>query len=207
MENVEELSNEQIDELNLRCYDNQADRWNRFPMKEFLPPLSLKYHRSELGKSLLDIGSGVGTIAQWADDQGFDVLCLDPSSEMVKRTREKGLATLQTTIQDYNDKRSFAVVLAILSLHHMRRSDCRVQIEKIAGLIPSGGLFVMAMREGTAEEIIERESGFPRFFANYTEEELLEMTKPHFDLLDFRRTPSVTTNFKTNSITFILRKT
>lgn len=80
-----ELSTQAINALNQRCYDARADYWDRFPFADFLPPAIQRTFPSPKGKKALDIGSGTGKLALWLKNQGFDVICLDPSNEMVKR--------------------------------------------------------------------------------------------------------------------------
>jgi 2-polyprenyl-3-methyl-5-hydroxy-6-metoxy-1,4-benzoquinol methylase len=90
-----------IDELNRTCYDHRAETWNRFPFPEVLPQFVLNYSHSGVSKRVLDIGSGTGILAEWLSKKGFDVTCIDPSFEMVRRCRTKGLYTIQCTIQEY----------------------------------------------------------------------------------------------------------
>jgi 2-polyprenyl-3-methyl-5-hydroxy-6-metoxy-1,4-benzoquinol methylase len=182
-----DMTTEEIDAINKRCYDNQANRWQRFPFAEFLPEWVLQYQNREAGLRALDIGSGVGNFALWLSEEGFNVLCLEPSDEMVRRCSERNLTVLQTTIQDYQDKASFGLITAICSLIHVPKRDFPPQIEKIAALLPSGGIFMLAMIEGSSEGLLETDSEFPRFFSTYSQEEIIEATATYFSLLDFRR--------------------
>jgi len=181
------MSSEEINEINKRCYDNQADRWQRFPFVEFLPEWVLTYHNPEIGNRALDIGSGVGNFAAWLSEEGFDVLCLDPSDEMVRRCSQRNLNILQTTIQEYDRKEPFSLICDICSLIHVPKRDIPAQIEKIAALLPKDGIFILTAIEGTTEGLVETDSDYPRFFSTFTEEEVLALTAKYFSLLDFRR--------------------
>lgn len=195
------FSTPEINELNQKCYDAQADRWLRFPFQSVLPGWVKAY--AVPGRAL-DIGSGNGVFAAWLKENGFAVLCLDPSSEMTKRCRAKGLEALQTTIQEFDAKESFSSVFAILSLIHVPKQEFSAQAEKIAALLPSGGTFFLALIEGFSEEVKEQETGYPRFFSTFQKEEALKYFSPYFDLVDFLRTPS--TNTSTPCLLFALKK-
>ena len=134
----------------------------------------------KLGNRVLDIGSGTGILAKWMKDQGFDVLCIDPSLEMVKRCRKKGLNTLQQRIQDFESEDQFAMVFAILSLIHVPKNEMPREIEKISSLMPKGGTLFLGMIGGTSEGIEERRSGYPRFFSKYTVSDLEKLTRKYF---------------------------
>ena len=178
-----EISAEQIDQINQACYDNRADYWDRFPFEKEIQELIRENYTPELGKHVLDIGSGNGNIAKWLKEDGFKVLCIDPSSEMVRRTRAKGLETRQLRIQDFDSKEQFAMVFAVLSLIHVPKREFPLQLEKIAAWIPRGGIFTLAMIEGNSEGIAETNSQYPRFFAKYSMEQLKYLTKDQFDLI------------------------
>lgn len=195
------LSTPEINELNQKCYDAQADRWLRFPFQSILPGWVKAY---AIPGRVLDIGSGNGVFAAWLKENGFDVLCLDPSLEMTRRCREKGLETVQTTIQEFHSQESFSSVFAILSLIHVPKAELPLQAEKIAALLPSGGMFFLALIEGSAEEVKEKETGYPRFFSTFQKEEALGYFSPYFEEIDFLRTPS--TNTSTPCLLFALKK-
>jgi len=181
------LTTPEINAINKHCYDHKADRWLRSPFENILPDWVDQYHPSHLGMDVLDIGSGNGVIAAWLKEKGLKVLCLDPSDEMVRRCRAKGLKTLQTTIQEFKTDQTFASIFAILSLIHVPKSEFPSQIEKIASYLPKDGLFFLALIEGNAEEIREKESGYPRFFSTFEKKEVLSLVEKDFELVNFEK--------------------
>lgn len=188
MDNQHSFDPSEIDKINQACYDNRASMWDRFPYPDTLPPFLSKHHPKHLGNRVLDIGSGTGVVAKWLADQGWDVLCLDPSPEMVRRCKEKGLKALPYSIQSYQAQEQFAMVFAILSLIHVPKNDCENQIKKIASLLPKGGLLFLGMLQGKGEGFSEGPD-FPRFFAYYSPEEILKLTQGEFIQKEYRNFP------------------
>jgi 2-polyprenyl-3-methyl-5-hydroxy-6-metoxy-1,4-benzoquinol methylase len=178
---------EEINAVNKECYDHQADRWLRFPFSDFLPDWVKRYSDPKQGVRALDIGSGNGVFAKWLQEEGFNILCIDPSDEMCRRSRAKGLKTIQTTLQEFQEKETFDSIFAICSLLHIPKADWPAQIDKIACLLNGGGTFFLALREGATEGYEEQQTGYPRFFSNFEEKEVLNYLEQRFDLLDFRR--------------------
>jgi 2-polyprenyl-3-methyl-5-hydroxy-6-metoxy-1,4-benzoquinol methylase len=181
------LSRPEIDALNQRCYNNKAENWDRFPFGSILPKIILKYYPSELGSKALDIGSGTGILAHWLKQQGLSILCLDPSKEMVRRCREKGLATVQISIQEFQTNEKFALVFAMLSLIHVPKLEFSPQIKKIAALLLPQGIFFLGLIEGNGEGIAEQKSQYPRYFSYYTKEEVLNVIENNFKVVEYIR--------------------
>lgn len=183
------LSRAEIDTLNKKCYDARADYWDRLPFADFLPEAIIKAHNPQNGFKAVDIGSGTGRLALWLAKHGYQVLCLDPSDEMVRRTRFMGFTTQQTTIQEFTTTEKFDLVLAILSLIHVPKSEMPAQLEKISQMLNPEGVFALAMIQGQGEGVAETTSDFPRYFAYYNRQEIMALTRGSFDLIDEVKTP------------------
>lgn len=175
----------EIDQLNVKCYDARANYWDRFPFPDQLPTLFWKYYTPELGTKVLDIGAGTGRVASYFKESGFAVTCLDPSSEMIRRCHKLDLKTIQTTIQDFDTEEKFGIVVAILSLIHVPKVEWKAQVEKIYHSLEINGLFILSLLKGTTEEIEEYGSGYPRFFARFTPDEVREKLKDNFTELSY----------------------
>lgn len=178
-----DMPQESIEALNKRCYDARADYWDRMPFANFLPAAIVRAHHPGSGFRALDIGSGTGVLAAWLAQNGYEVLCLDPSNEMVRRTRALGLPTEQKTIQEFSSTTKFDLILAILSLIHVPKKEMPAQISKIAGMLQPQGVFALAMIAGHGEGLGETGGGYPRFFAYYSREEILALVSNDFTLL------------------------
>ena len=184
-----ELSTDQINALNQKCYNAVPNRWLRFPFSNLLP-IWIKTHLAEKPRrKALEIGAGNGILAEWLQKEGFEILCIDPSEEMIRRCQARGLTTVQSTIQTYEPKELYDAVFAICSLLHVPKSECPAQLQKIAACLKKGGLFICSFIEGSKEGIEEEETGFPRFFAKYQTEEILPLLEKDFQLLQYERIP------------------
>ncbi len=178
-----DIPDDTIDAINRRCYDHKAEYWNRFPFPDVLPDM-VRQFQGEKGQRVIDIGSGTGVLAKWLVDRGFDVLCLDPSSEMVRRTKKKDLKTLKLRLQDFETEEKFDMAFAILSLIHVPKSDMEAEIKKISDMLVDDGMFFVGMISGDREGVEEKASGYPRFFSKYTRKDFLKVTDPYFTLQD-----------------------
>lgn len=175
-----------FDAINEQCYNAKADYWDRFPFASFLPALVFRYHHSQRGNSVLDIGSGTGKLAEWLQKEGFLVECIDPSKEMVERCKQKGLSIQCTTLQEYVPQHPYGMIFAILSLIHLPKKELPSQLEKIHHSLIPEGLFVLTLLEGETEGLEEHASGYPRFFARYTLPEIRKLLNFYFIEIDYR---------------------
>lgn len=176
-----EMPTDKVNALNQRCYNARADYWDRMPFADFLPQEILRKYNPVSGYQALDIGSGTGMLASWLAAKEFDITCIDPSEEMVRRCRAKNLRTLQTTLQEYHPEHPFGLITAILSLIHLPKNTFPQELDRIASWLNPGGTFVLAMIEGKGEGVGEKNSPYPRYFAYYTHEEVLQYANKNFD--------------------------
>ncbi len=182
------MSTDELNALNMQCYNTRASDWDRLPFADFLPNEILLKHQPVAGMRALDIGSGTGMLAQWLSKHGFSVLCLDPSDEMVRRCRKKGLETVQTTLQEYQPKEKFGLIVAVLSLIHVPKREISQELKRIASWLNPGGTFVLTVIEGRGEGVGEQYSGTPRYFSYYTRQEVLDLTQSDFHCVFEKRT-------------------
>lgn len=96
------------------------------------------------GKRTLDIGAGIGEMAESLSRYGFVVEGIEPSEEAGERAREKGLkihsATLSEWSVSYTGERFDAVILANV-LEHV--PDPESTIKQVNSLLVPGGVVVI----------------------------------------------------------------
>ncbi len=187
-----------IDTVNENFYNHSGSSFDAIPFESLLPNLLLKYATKP---QILEIGSGPGTLAAWLVKQGYHLTCIEPSQELARKAKEKGLNVHQTTIQHFHSQDHYDSIVAISSLIHVPKVDLPFQIEKIAHLLNPQGLFFVSFIEGDTEGFEDpTNKGLLRYFAKWTEMELDDLLASHFVLLDKHRI----TNQKMDR-TFLLR--
>jgi len=82
----------------------------------------------------LEVGCGDGALATTLAAAGYDVTAIDPRAPL-------GEIFEQERLEDFTDERPFDAVVASLSLHHV--ADIGAAVEKIHGLLESGGLLLL----------------------------------------------------------------
>ncbi len=174
-----------IDQKNIEFYTHYAHLFEKIPSPEIIIPLFEKYASDAPGKAVIDIGAGTGCFAQWISNQGFSVLCLDITPEMIERCKQKGLATHLGSIQEFQSCQSFDVALALASLIHLRKQEVAPAIQKIAELLNDKGIFIVAVLQGTYEGFEPVPSNqLERYYSAFTQQEIEEMAVPHFTILE-----------------------
>lgn len=144
--------------------------WENFPketLKEFIKRLK--------GKKVLDLGSGPGRDAVLLRNSGLEVICLDASFEMIRRTKKLGFESVLADMRKlgFPDK-SFDGVWAFTSLLHISKSEVEKVLRKLYELLKPNGVLLIGMIEGNFDGNVERESmpGVKRYFRFYSEQEL-----------------------------------
>jgi cyclopropane fatty-acyl-phospholipid synthase-like methyltransferase len=143
-------------------------------------------------RSVLDIGAGSGQQAKYLLDRGVDVTCIDLSLNMVETCRMKGL---KAEVMDYYtldfDAESFDAVWAMNTLLHVPKVSLPAVLKNIHTVLKDDGLFFMGVYGGKdSEGVWEDDSYIPkRFFSFYTNEDLLEVVSPLFEVMNFHVVP------------------
>jgi SAM-dependent methyltransferase len=143
-------------------------------------------------RSVLDIGAGSRQQAKYLLDRGVDVTCIDLSLNMVETCRMKGL---KAEVMDYYtldfDAESFDAVWAMNTLLHVPKVSLPAVLKNIHTVLKDDGLFFMGVYGGKdSEGVWEDDSYIPkRFFSFYTNEDLLEVVSPLFEVMNFHVVP------------------
>jgi SAM-dependent methyltransferase len=179
-----------------RAYDAKAadrevmdDRAWKQPERERFAALL----RAAGAGTLLEIGAGHGVSGRFFADEGFDVVCVDLSPELVERCRAKGLTA---EVQDFSDLRfadgSFEAVFGMNCLLHVPRAELAAVLRSVRRVLAPGGLFYWGQYGGrrSFEGIFEHDDYEPkRFFSWLTDEEIQRAAGEVFEVADFRRIP------------------
>ncbi|TMV47231.1 class I SAM-dependent methyltransferase [Paenibacillus mesophilus] len=165
----------------------QAADWKVRERGQFLDMLK----RSKAA-TLLEIGSGPGRDSLFFSQEGLDVTSTDQSPEMVRLCREKGLKAEVRSFDALGfPDRSFDAVFGLNCLLHVPKSELRRSLEEIRRVLKPDGLFYMGVYGGPdSEGIWEKDSYEPkRFFAMYSDENLLKAVSGTFEIVYFNTEP------------------
>lgn len=170
------------DELNCEFYNTSEESFDKIPFDTLITDLLTKY---QIGKHVLEIGSGAGALAAWLTAQGVDVTCVEPAQALAQKAVERGLKVYPTTLQSFIPDRAYNSVIAISSLIHIPKAELPVQLEKIADMLTGTGYCIVSFIEGVGEGLEDpTQIGKMRYFARWNESELNELFSPRFSLLE-----------------------
>ena len=171
-----------IDTINKDFYNSSADSFDKIPFESLLPQMIQKYHQ---GKTVLDIGSGPGTLAAWMASKGYEVVCIEPAAKPAAKAKEKGLTVHCVTIEEFEIDQHYDTILAISSLIHVPKEQLPSQIQKIASLLNPNGIFFVSLIIGSGEGLEDPTNlGKMRYFAHWLSHELDTLFSPFFTLLE-----------------------
>ena len=165
--------------------------------------------RQDGKRSLLEIGAGTGVDAEWFQDQGMDVTCVDLSSEMVRLCRTKDLAAHVMDCADLQfSAGSFDAVYVLNCLLHLPRAETPAALREVNRVLKVRGLFYLGAYGGyESEGVWQADSYRPRrFFSFYSDEGLRRVVEPVFDIVSFKRIETGVANSELHFQSMILRK-
>lgn len=148
--------------------------------------------RQERITTLLELGAATGSDAAFFKAQGFDVVCVDLSPQMVECCRARGLVAHVMDVADLRlPSDSFEAAYAMNCLVHVPKSQLRGVLDRIHRVIKPGGLFYLGLYGGREFEGVWDEDYFEpkRFFCHHLDEDLCALVTEFFSLESFRRIP------------------
>jgi SAM-dependent methyltransferase len=181
-----------MDKQTIKTYDKLAEEYDAETINfwERFPDTIISTFAASIGEggSVLDLGSGPGRDGLLLQNKGLSITCLDASSTMVKLCQEKGLTAVQGDILNipFADD-TFDGLWSYTSLLHLKKAQMGEALSEIKRVLKPGGTWGLGMIAGEGE--LYRESagvGQPRWFAFYSEQELMELFETHgFKVLYF----------------------
>ena len=159
-----------IDKQTLDVYNDNVETYRRLIDKS--PELeSITQFTSRLspGALILDFGCGIGNAAAQMRDQGFSLVCVDGSPEMVKAANDTFSLDAKTAFfSDLDATDHYDGIWANFSLLHAPKADFPTYLKAIHTALKSGGLFFISLKMGEGE----KRDKLGRFYAYYREDEL-----------------------------------
>lgn len=168
--------------------------WKQIERSAFLQRL-----RAEGKTRLLEIGAGTGQDGAFFQENGLRVVATDLSSEMVARCRAKGL---EAHVMDFLSlafpAASFDACWAFACLLHVPNADFAAVLAVLRELLAPGALLYVGVYGGPPSEGVLADDWHdpPRFFSFRTDDELVRMVTPYFEILDFHLVPTDSVPFQ-----------
>jgi len=125
-----------------------ANTWERLMKKNFMETSALLNRLFPERGRILDIGCGYGYFIKMMENAGWAAVGIEPSSRTSGYAKDKGLAVIETTIDDAEfPEESFDVITAFYVLEHL--FDPLSAVRKIFMLLKPGGLTVLRVPNTT----------------------------------------------------------
>lgn len=162
------------DEKNVRDYIEMARGYDGRDLikrlRQHLPP----------GSTVLELGMGPGIDLEMLE-LGFNVTGSDSSQVFLNMFREKnpGADILRLDATTLETDRKFDAIYSNKVLHHLRREDLMRSLERQSEVVRDGGILCHSFWRGAGEEEYD---GLR--FVYYTENELLKIVSPGWEILE-----------------------
>jgi SAM-dependent methyltransferase len=153
---------------------------------------SLSCHHKDSGNRIVDLGSGPEHQANYLQNNGCEVTCVDLSEEMVSICREKGLEAFAMDFHTLDFAlESFDAVWTMNALLHVPKDSLLQVLKNIEGVLKPDGFMYMGLYGGyESEGIWENDTYRPqRFFSFCEDEHIQEKVSEVFDIEQFAVLP------------------
>lgn len=165
----------------------EKEEWKLTERSRFLQRL-----RKERKSRLLELGAGTGQDSIFFQENGLAVVATDLSPRMVERCRRKGLEAYVMDLKGLSfPPESFDAAYAMNCLLHVPNAEMDAVLEAIREpLAPEALLYIGVYAGADVEGVLAEDWHEPkRFFSFRSNETLLRMVEPYFEILDFRDFP------------------
>ena len=120
------------------------------------------------GCRIMDLGCGSGRDSRYFVEKGYDVVAVDPSLAMCKKTRDlAGVTTYTLKAEELSFEDEYDAVWACASLLHVSRKNQEFVLQKICRALRQDGILYCSWKYGNQERV---EDG--RSFTDLNDKEL-----------------------------------
>ncbi len=134
----------------------------------------------EKGAKIVDMGCGSGKDVEYLSEEGFDVLGVDYSKEMVDEAQER-VPNGKFSVMDMRnltfDNDTFDGIWCCASIFHIPKEHIPEVLTKFRDILKKDGVMFICVQEGEGERLVEyhQSNNMPRFFAFYKQSEFEEL--------------------------------
>lgn len=152
-----------------RYYDTYADEYVASTINADVSSLYNEFEKHlKPGCRILDLGCGSGRDSRYFTNKGYDVVAVDPSTAMCKKTKEiADVITYTLRAEEISFEKEFDAVWACASLLHVAREDQATTLQAICRALRKDGIVYCSWKYGDQDR---SEKG--RYFTDFNEEEL-----------------------------------
>jgi len=167
--------------INKKAYNKIAKEWSdkNFTSTKMLNKLDKFITYIKTGKKILDVGCGPGRDTKYLMEHGFDVVGIDFSKDMINEARKRvpngNFRLMNMMGLDFYDN-SFDGVWSLGSFLHIEKKEASAVLKEFWRVLKKCGVLVVIVKHGSGEAL-EDKYGATRFFAYYTQEELVDLIK------------------------------
>jgi SAM-dependent methyltransferase len=173
------------------AYDADVERRNAMTPAPWRTDLIDRYSNPLLqgnARHVLELGCGTGQLASHMSDLGLIVTAVDLSPANVAAARARGIDAVEADFADLPfDDASFDAAFAVHSLIHVPNDELPDVFVEIRRVLRQGTNLLMVVWGGERHEgAFEHEwLDPPRYFSFYTDEQVLALDTPGFELDSF----------------------
>ncbi len=177
------MSENERQDLTIQYYNKHADefvsRTVDIDMSELYPKFT---NLLPSGGCILDAGCGSGRDSRYFLSQGFEVVAIDASEEMVKcASKLMGQSAVQMKFEDVTFSNEFDGIWACASLLHVKKENFVSTLNILVNALKSSGVIYVSLKQS--------ESNVPargRHFSYYSADEVNRIIsdQPSLELLD-----------------------
>lgn len=133
------------------------------------------------GKTVLDIGCGVGNLTKYIMDRGFYIEGIDLSKEMLNIAKEKysDIKFYEMNMKEITLSKKYDGIMLAYSLFHLTKKEVIEVLPKYYNLLNNNGKILLILQYGKGEKIIDEplKEGLKMFINYYSQDEIIEILK------------------------------
>lgn len=133
------------------------------------------------GKSILDIGCGVGNLTKYIMDKGFNVEGIDLSKEMLNIAKQKysDIKFYEMNMKEITLRKKYDGIMLAYSLFHLTKKEVIEVLPKYYDLLNSNGKILLILQYGQGERIVNEplKEELKIFINYYSQDEIIEILK------------------------------
>ncbi len=146
------------------CFDQFYAGTDRFMVPAVQAWVDLALSNCSRTSKIFEIGTGLGTEADYIEDKGFSVIRSDVAHSFIEHNLKKGkeIIYFDVLLDQFADR--YDMIFADAVFLHFTKAQLIVALQKIHDALLPGGQLVFATKFGDGEEMVSKKVDLPRYF-------------------------------------------